>query len=234
MSTMPGGSNDTSSGYLELPEWEARPPFSNHRVDGRSVANIKGELYTAGANIAFTGELATQGADQQKLRLELDIDGQLLTLVHVVNRDRGWVKLGDDTTEMDSDDLTEALEQAHVEWVASLVPLKDKAFTLATVGEIAVDGQPAVGVRVSHPVRRDVNLFFDKSSHLLVKTEARVRDDETGQELTEETFLSGYDGKDIQTALKVTVKRDGKLYIVAELSDVRLQEKLDDSVFAKP
>lgn len=198
------------------------------------TAKIKGDLYTQGMKIAFTGELAAQGADQEKTTLEFDIDGQRFPLVQVLNRDRGWVKLGDDTIDMDKDTLAEALEEAHAGWVASLVPLKDKAFSLAMTGESQVADRPALGIRVSHAGKRDVNLFFDKATHLLVKTESRVKDEESGQEVTEETFLSGYDGKDIQSALKLTVKRDGKLYVEAELSAVKLEEKLDDSVFARP
>jgi len=198
------------------------------------TAKIKGDLHTNAAEISFTGEVATQGADQEMIRLDMNLDGQLFTLVHVLNRDRGWLRVGEELVEMNQEQLAEALEEAHVGWVASLVPLRDKSFTLATVGAAEVDGKPALGVRVSHPGRRDVNLFFSKATHLLVKTEARVKDEESGKEVTEETFYSGYDGKDPQTALKLTVKRDGKLYLAAELSNVRLEEKLDDGVFAKP
>jgi hypothetical protein len=197
-------------------------------------AKIKGNLHTDAGEISFTGEIATQGADQEMFRLDMNIDGQLFSLTHVLNQNRGWVKVGEDLVEMDKEQVAEALEQAHVGWVASLIPLRDKAFTLSTVGEVDIDEKPALGVRVSHAGRRDVNLFFSKSTQLLVKTEARVKDDESGREVTEETFFSAYDNKDLKTALKLTVKRDGKLYLVAELSDVRLEEKLDDAVFAMP
>lgn len=198
------------------------------------TAKMKGDLYVQEMKVAFTAELATQGADQEKITLNLDIAGQRLVIVQVLNRDRGWVKVGDETTDMDREKLAEAVEEAHVGWVASLVPLKDNAFTLATVGEIRVEDKPALGVRVSHAGRRDVNLFFDKATHLLVKSEARVKDEETGKEMTEETFMSGYDGKNVQSALKLKINRDGKLYLEAELSDVKLEDKLDDSVFARP
>lgn len=209
-------------GEAELGKWKA------------FTSKIKGDIHTQGLKIAFTGELATQGADQEKITLELNVEGQRFEIVEVLNRTRGWVKIAGETTEMDQEKLAESLEEAHADWVASLVPLKAKSFTLATVGEVQVEGKPAVGIRVSHAGRRDVNLFFDKATHMLVKTEARVKDEESGKEMTEETVMSGYDGKDVQTALKLTVKRDGELYVEAELSDVRLVEKLDDSVFAMP
>jgi hypothetical protein len=197
-----------------------------------SSSKMKGEIFIQGAKLPFAGDVQTQGADQQRVAIELTIDGQKISVVQVLNRDRGWVKLNDAT--MDKDKLAETLEQTHAGWVATLVPLTDEAFKLDTVGEVQVEGQPAIGIRVSHAGRRDVNLFFDKKTRLLVKTETRVKDEETKQEMTEESFLSGYDGKDIQQAFKITVKRDGKLFLEAELSDIKLEEKLDDSVFAKP
>lgn len=198
------------------------------------AAKIKGEIHTQAIKIPFTGTVATQGADQQKIALELQIDGQKTAIVQVLNRSQGWVKANESTNEMDMDKLAQTLEEAHAGWVASLVPLKDKAFTLSKLADVQVDGKPAVGMKVSHAGRRDVELFFDKKTHLLVKTETRVKDEEKGQEVTQESFLSSYDGKDVKQALKLTIKRNGSLYLEAELSDVKLEEKLDDSVFAKP
>ena len=199
-----------------------------------SSLKMKGDLQSQGAKVPFSGDVQTQGADQHKVVIEAVFGGQKLVIVQVLNRDRGWVKINDTTIEMDKDKLAEALEQAHTGWVTSLVPLKDKGFKLDTIGEVQVESQPAIGIRVSHAGHRDVNLFFDKKTHLMVKTETRLKDDETNQEVTQESFLGGYDGKDIQQALKLTIKRDGKLHLEAELSDVKLEEKLDDSVFAKP
>ena len=131
-------------------------------------------------------------------------------------------------------ELAEAKEEAYGEWVATLLPLMDKAFTLAPLGEIRVDQRPAAGVKVSRVGRRDVNLYFDKATGLLVKIEARVKDDD-GQEVTEETFLSDYrDVQGTKQAMKTTVKRDGKPYLESEVTECRLAEKLDDGVFAKP
>ena len=114
------------------------------------------------------------------------------------------------------------------------MPLKGKAFRLAPLGEVNIDKRPARGVWVSSKGHRDVNLYFDKETGLLVKTETRVKDD-NDQEVTEETFLGDY--KEVQgtkQATKLTVKRDGELYLESEVTDYRLAEKLDDRVFAKP
>jgi hypothetical protein len=198
------------------------------------TGKTKGTFPGLGATAAFTGEFAFQGPDRSKFAIEAEADGEKFRLVVVLAGRQGWVKLNDDTAEQDEDDLAEAREEAYAEWVATLVPLKDKKFRLAPLGEVAVDGRPALGIKVSREGHRDVNLYFDREMSLLVKTETRVKDDD-GQEVTEETFLSDYkEVQDTKQAMKVKVKRDGKLYLEIEVTDCQLAEQLDDSVFAKP
>src|SRR5437764_1190135 len=89
-------------------------------------------------------------------------------------------------------------------------------------GEANLAKRPARGVTVSSKGRRDVNLYFDKVSGLLVKSECRVEDD-NGQEVTEETLLDDY--KEVQgtkQAMKLTIKRDGNLYLECEITECRL------------
>ena len=63
----------------------------------------------------------------------------------------------------------------------------------------------------------------------------RVKDETSGQEVTEETLLSEYKAvQGTKQATKFIVKRDGKLYSEGEISDYQLTEKLDDALFAKP
>jgi len=117
----------------------------------------------------------------------------------------------------------------------TLIPLKDKAVNLSTLGEIKVDDRPALGVRVSSKGHRDINLYFDKETHLLVKSEMRVKVEATGMEANQETFYGGHkEVGGIKEPMKFVIKRDGKPYLNAEVEEVRRGEKVDDSVFAKP
>jgi hypothetical protein len=196
---------------------------------------MKGTVQVMGMGIEFEGAIATYGSDRQKLDIEAKVGGQKFRVVNVLNGDKGWARVGDQTMELDKDQLAEAKEQGHAGWVASLVPLKDKGFTLATIGETKVNDKPAVGVKVSFKGRRDVDLYFDKQTGLLVKSETRVRDEESGQEVNEETIYGDY--KDVQgtkQAMKFTIKRDGKPFMEAEASGYELSEKLPDSTFDKP
>lgn len=163
------------------------------------------------------------------------IDGQAISLISVVNKDKGWLKINNDTIDMPAEQLKETKESAYSGWVATLLPLKDKAFTLSPFGETEIAGRKAVGVNVTREGHRPINLFFDKETFGLVKSETRVKDETTGQEVTEESTMSEY--KTIEGVLqptKITIKRDGKPHADVEVEEYKPFEKLDDSVFAKP
>src|SRR5581483_1811755 len=120
---------------------------------------------------SFTCESISQGSD----RLSVFYDGNTwfhkFRLCSVLNGKKGWVKGNNDTKELthelNEEQLAESQEEAYAEWLATLVPLKDKAFTLAPLRAINIDKRPALGVRVSSKGHRDVKLFFDQETSLL-------------------------------------------------------------------
>lgn len=201
-----------------------------------SVSSFKGTFRGMGMELPMTGEISVSGATRAKVVIELEVSGQKFNVVNVVDGGKGWTKVGDAVTVLDKDMMTEAAEKQHAGWVASLAPLVDgKGYTLAATGEHTVGETKAVGVKVTAKGRRDVDLYFDKETGLLVKHEVRVKDEGSGQEVLEETTHSDY--KDVQgtkQAMKLATKRDGKEYLDVELSGVQLSEKLDDGVFVKP
>jgi hypothetical protein len=196
---------------------------------------LKGTTHQAGMDISFTGEVVVQRADQSRLALDGDSNGTKFTFVKVLNGDKGWNKVNDTTEELNPDQLAEMKEGAYHNWVAMLAPLKDQAFTLASLGEVKVENRPALGVRVSSKGHRDINLYFDKETNLLVKTEMRVKDDRSGMEVNEATVYSDFkDINGIKEATKILVKRDDKPYMEATVEEVKREEKLDDGIFSKP
>jgi hypothetical protein len=171
------------------------------------------------------------------VKIEGSVGDMKFTFVRVVNGDKIWMKVGDNTQEVDDkDQIAEAKEAMYVSSVTTLVPLRDKGFTLASLGEVKVDDKPVIGVRVSHKGHRDVSLFFDKNKGLLVKSESVVKDPMAGgQEVTQETLYSDYkEVNGVQRPMNLVINRDGKKYVETEVTEVAPQEKLDDSMFVKP
>jgi hypothetical protein len=196
-----------------------------------------GTFYGTGDGVNYAGEWAIHSPTQNRFSLESKVMDMSFKVLRVITGDKGWIKINDEAAkDLTKAELDEEREQMYVGWVTKLVALKDKSFMLAPLGEAKVGGKPAVGVRVSRPGRRDVNLFFDKTTGLLVKSEARVKDLRTGdKEYTQETFYDGYKSiQGIQLATKVTLQRDGKRFVEGVMSEIRPVERLDANLFARP
>ena len=200
-----------------------------------ATSKIKGTVYIQDIPVPFSGEIAMQSHDQQKAVISFVADGQSISLISVLNREQGWIKINDETVEMPKEQLTETKESAYSAWVATLVPLRQKEFMLAPFGVLEIAGRKAVGVNVTHEGRRPINLFFDKETSRLVRSEARVRDETTGEEVTEQVTYSEYKAVEgVQHPMKVVIKRNEKPHAEIDVEEVKLAEKLDDSVFARP
>src|SRR5262249_47057257 len=106
-----------------------------------------GKFYGIGEQgLPFTAEWAFEGAD--RMRFTIELKGSMVKLTKVLNGDKGWQKLGTDkATPMSKATLAEEQAQQYGSWVATLLPLKDKAFQLAPLGEAKVGDRAAVGVR---------------------------------------------------------------------------------------
>jgi hypothetical protein len=189
----------------------------------------KGTFYGMGAGLPYTGTYALQWPD----RFRMDIQD---VFIIVLNGDKGWMRNQGGTQELTGEQLAEQKHRHYAGWVSTVLPLKDPAFTLSPLAETKVGDKAADGVKVSRKDQRDVKLYFDKGTGLLCKNEYRIKDEsQGGKEVTMESFFSDYKDVDgVKIPMKIVVKRDGDQYVEAENTDVKLADKLDDSVFAKP
>ena len=139
-----------------------------------------GKFYGAGDALDFTLAATSHGDKQFHAAIDLNIVGQDLKIVLVVDGAKGWEKINGDVKDMPADELAEHQEQMHADAVIGLRPLGSRDYQLAPLGEVKVGDHPAVGVRVSRKGRRDVNLFFDKAKGHLVKSEQVIKDIKAG------------------------------------------------------
>lgn len=198
------------------------------------VLKGKGKFFMDGKEIAFTAEWNTQGIDQGRTITEFTQAGNKIVEVRVFNKDQGWIKNNNQPAEaMDKDDVAEERESLYFNYITTLAPLKAKEYKLAALPEEKVEGKPAVGLLVAHKGHRDVKLYFDKESGLLVKSERKVKDE--GKEKSEEVLFSNYkEVSGIKVATKFVVRSGGKTSAEAEMTDVKPSEKLDAKLFEKP
>ncbi len=206
-----------------------------------STWKAKGKVEVMGG-IDFTGEWY-ESEGKVRFSLDMTVMGVAVNTTQVLARDKGWVKVTAGgmvvmELEMTKEMVDEGQEQIYAQRVMSMQAFaaKEKGLELTPLGEVKVKDKPCLGIRVSSKGRRDVSLFIDKESHLVVKADHRVKDFQEGeQEFNQEYFLSDYKEFDgVKEAAKLAMHRDGKPFLDVEVTEYKHLDKLDDSLFQKP
>lgn len=185
----------------------------------------KGTYYGMGDGLPYTGVLAIQYPD--KFRMEIEN-----VFLLVINGDKGWQKAKGETKAMDKEQIAEQQTNQRAGWVASLIAIKDKAYTVKMLP--ATKDQNVVEVtRADYPT---VKLYFDKKTNLLVKSEFKTKaSDLKFKEVTMEMSYSDYRDVDgAKVAHHVVLKRDGKLFVEADMLDLKAGAKINPKTFEMP
>jgi len=160
--------------------------------------------------------------------------GSNWTFIEVINGDKIWTDADGKPGETTAEQLKHGKELLHENYVVTLAPLlKDKRFKLSPLTEIKVNDRPALGVKVTAKDHADVDLYFDKDTGLLVKSEATRPFD--GQDIVMSTVYSEYKETDgLKWPRRKVDYWDGKQVRESEITELRFLDKIDDSEFAKP
>lgn len=196
---------------------------------------VKGTLMLGAKPVAFVGQTLVQLPDRQKSIIQLSMDGKSQTLVQIVNGDQAWVTLDGQPQKIDAAALNEMRGALALARAMRLVPLlTDRTYELTALGEGKVGDRPVLGVKVSAKGRKDIRLFFDKETGLLVKTEHYL-DDAAGKEVPQEEIYSDFrDLGGYKRPTKIAVFRKGGKVAEMEMVDVKYYESFPEAEFAKP
>src|SRR5258708_14099619 len=100
-------------------------------------------------------------------------------------------------------------------------------------GESKVQGKPAFGIKVGCPEQRDVCLWFDRASGLLVKRDFRPH--AAGPDSVQEEIYSDFkDVNGLKRATRVQILINGVAHAEATIRSTELLERVDDKEFTKP
>jgi hypothetical protein len=189
----------------------------------------KGTYYGMGDGLPYTGVYAMQAPE--KFRME--IKG---VFVKILNGKKGWTIAGGKAQEMKKAEVESEQVNQRAGFVASLVPLKDKAFQIKATGSAKVKGKEASGVEVSRKDYPTVKLYFDKKTSLLAMSAYKVKDAEQNfKEVLMEVYFDDYRDLDgAKVAHKFVLNRDGKKFVEAEMMEIKGTKKLDAKLFAPP
>jgi hypothetical protein len=206
-----------------------------------SKSKFKGDMSVMGLDITFEGS-AAQGPGQFKLEMVADIAGQKLTVLQLVDGQRVKTKQslgGMDIPNMADDAQLDELRFSVVgQEIAQLTPLLTKAgkYAIKASADEDVEGKKAAVVVVTVKLdekgekTKEVKLYFDKDSSLLVKTARKglTPGDPEGKEALQESILSEFKKIDgLQVAMKTVNYVDGKKFMTITNSEHVNLEKLD-------
>jgi hypothetical protein len=195
--------------------------------------NEKGTYYGMGDGLPYTSKLAMQFPGQFRMAVS---SGGMDIFTLVLDKDKGWMK--DDAgkvREMTKDELKNQQSDTKAGWIASLLPLKDKAFVLESIPGVQVGKKPTAGVSVTRADYPTVKLYFDKESGLLVKSEYEAFSGEKKRKVLTEIIYQNFkliDGAQMPT--HIIVNHDGKVYVEADILDLKAEGKLEAKVFDAP
>jgi hypothetical protein len=195
---------------------------------------VKGTFFVADKETPFTGETTVQLPNQFRNLMQLTGDHKV-TLLQILNGEKVYVTIDGQPQKVEPTAVAEMRETMQVDRVVRLVPLlTDKAYTLEALGESKIGDDAVLGVKASRKGAKDVVLYFNKDSALLVKTEHST-DDGSGKVVLQEEYYSDFrDVEGYKRPLKIIAYRGGKKIMEAELVEVKYLDKVDESEFAKP
>jgi peroxiredoxin len=192
---------------------------------------VRGKVYLTKAPTTYSGSMT---ADPAGYRTRVAVAGDAFNLTLVLDGDRGWLKLGERVMDLPREAIDEQRERLYCEGVVQLAPiLADHACRLALIPDTKLGDQKVDGVRVRSEGHRDVRLYFDAQTHLLLKSETEIN--EQGKEIAQETLMQDYAEVDgVQRPRKIFIRWDGVERAEREASDFHESDPADSAAFAKP
>jgi hypothetical protein len=199
------------------------------------TAKFTATYYRNDAEWKTTGTAYEFAFEQSRVDWESLAEDQNSHVVQVFDHDKGWVSMNGTLTDMTKEEVAEFREVLYASAVADLHGLTGPGFQLAALGESKVGDRPVVGVRVSSKGHRDINLYFDKGTGLLLKKTQRRKEAGAGPEFTEEMLYGDYRNvSGLMFPFHVSETRDGKPSFVGDWSEITVAEKLRDGILRKP
>ena len=197
----------------------------------------QGVMHLGDDDVQFTLENFVQLPAQFKNTVNFTQNDQKRTVVQILNGDKSSVTVDGQPIQMTAAGDLEIREVMHLERATRLVPLlTDKAIELALLDETKVNDQPAYGVKVSMKGHKDVRMYFDKETNLLVKTEHMLEEPKEAKEFKQEEYYGEFKdlGGGFKRPTRITYYRDGKKWVEAKVIEVKYLEKIPAAEFTKP
>jgi hypothetical protein len=196
---------------------------------------MKGTIAVGTAKVPFVSETTVQSPGQFKSVVQITNGGKTHTVVHLLDGERSKVLVDGKEQPLAPATRAQMRQTLELDQAMRLVPLlSSPAFKLSPLPDLNLNGRPAAGVRVTVGGQREMRLYFDKASGLLVKSEHAV-DGPGGKAVKQEAYYGNYREVDGQRRPgQVVAFRDGTRVMDAELVEVKSFPRIDPAEFTRP
>jgi hypothetical protein len=196
---------------------------------------LQGTLHVGGTEVPFTNEVTLQLPGQFKSIVRITEGERTTTLTHILDGERAAITLDGHPQPVTGSHLAQMRQTLQLDQAMKLVPLlTDPAFTVTYLGEYQYNNRIVAGIRVVGHGQRDLRLYFDRETALLVKSE-HLLDGAGGKDVRQEACYSEYrEAGGYLRPGRVTAYRDGKKVMEAALIDARRFDRIDPIEFAVP
>jgi hypothetical protein len=195
-------------------------------------AKSKGTISLHGTDYPFTLERVFQAPNRLRITSEVVIMNIHRPVTYAIDRNTVTAVAGGFAQELPKSQIEELRTALYVQTLIRLTPLlKDKSYRLAAAGEKKIEGQAAIGVTVSSDGHKDVKLYFDKLTNLLVAVERPGFDDRGKPVEHTEIYGSYRETNGLKYPTKTLVKQNGKRYLESETIEFKPLEKVDSREF---
>jgi hypothetical protein len=186
-----------------------------------------------GGDVETVREVRCVLPERIKYSGEMQLTGNKVPFVITLDGFKGWRKLFGAAEDMTQPEFDAVQDEVHFLWLSTLIPLKERSYTLSALPEIKVNDRQAVGVKIESRGRDPVQLYFDTRDNLLVKGVYRSR--EAGLAVTKESFFSDYkDFGGLKLPGKQTTLVNGKKTEDWKYESYSFPDRIDAKEFAKP
>jgi hypothetical protein len=198
----------------------------------KSASNGTIDLF---GGLEFSQESITDLPKQFKETVFVETNGTRRRTVTVLIDGKGWTTASGSAMDIEPAVLEEIKQAIHLMELGTLRFVDHKDFVLSPLGNSTVAEKPVFGIKVERKGFRDAKLYFSRETGLLVKIDRQAYDTVTMRDVVEERHILDYqDVAGVKVARKIEVKRDGKRFMTAEITDVKFLDNVDPAEFVRP
>jgi zinc protease len=182
----------------------------------------------------FTDDLTVGLPGRFRLAVDIMVEKQKMRIMLVVNGDTAWQDNGGRVEETSKERLAELQEEAYVQWMSLLMPLKKNTdFQLTPLPPAKIGGRPASGIKVERKPFPAIELYFDDDTKLLVKMQRKTK--QGGIDVRKESYFSEFkEVEGVRLPFHIVETLNDKKFSDLKVDSYKLLEKADDKLFGKP